>query len=76
MEKSWNFVNYLSEPPVARKLAARHTSFVCLTASFQATGGFKFKLFQNACMVYVSIQACLFKKSCRGDRGKMIHGAK
>ena len=40
------------KPPVARKLAVRHTSFVCLTASFLATGGFKFKFFQNACMVY------------------------
>ena len=27
-------------PPLARKLAVRHTSFVCLTASFMATGGF------------------------------------
>ena len=25
---------------------------MCLTASFLATGGFKFKLFQDACMVY------------------------
>ena len=25
---------------------------MCLTASFLATGGFKFKLFQNACIVY------------------------
>ena len=25
---------------------------MCLTASFLASGGFKFKLFQNACMVY------------------------
>ena len=40
------------KPPVARKLAVRHTSFVCLTASFLATGGFKFNFFQNACMVY------------------------
>ena len=40
------------EPPVARKLAVRHTKLVCLTASFLATGGFKFYLFQNACMVY------------------------
>ena len=29
-------------PPVARKVAVRHTSFVCLTASIHATGGFKF----------------------------------
>ena len=37
MEKSWNFV----KPPVARKLAVRHTKLVCLTARFLATGGFK-----------------------------------
>ena len=36
------FKNNLTKPPVARKLAVRHTSFVCLTASFLATGGFKF----------------------------------
>ena len=41
-----------TKPPVARKLAVRHTKLVCLTASFQATGGFRFKLLQNACMVY------------------------
>ena len=28
------------KPSVARKLAVRHTSFVCLTASSLATGGF------------------------------------
>ena len=39
----------MTKPPVARKLAVRH---LCLTASFLATGGFKFLLFQNACMVY------------------------
>ena len=32
----------LMKPPVARKLAVRHTKLVCLTASFLATGGFKF----------------------------------
>ena len=44
----------MTKPPVARKLAVRHTtqSLVCLTAGFRATDGFKFKLFQNACMVY------------------------
>ena len=42
----------MTKPPEARTLAVRHTSFVCLTASFQATGGIKFYLFQNACMVY------------------------
>ena len=32
-------LKYLNlKPPVARKLAVRHTSFVCLTASFLATG--------------------------------------
>ena len=35
------------EPPVARKLAVRHTKLVCLTASFLATDDFKFSLFQN-----------------------------
>ena len=40
------------KPPVSRKLAVRHTKLVCLTASFLATGGFKFQLFQNVCMVY------------------------
>ena len=37
------------KPPVARKLAVRHTKFVCLTL---ATGCFKLLSFQNACMVY------------------------
>ena len=40
------------KPPVVRKLAVRHTKCVCLTASFLATDGFKFLLFQNACMSY------------------------
>ena len=35
--------NLSLKPPVARKLDVRHTSFVCLTASFLAAGGF-FKL--------------------------------
>ena len=44
VEKSWTFVRIdnLTKPPVARKLAVRHTKLVCLTASFLATGGFKF----------------------------------
>ena len=36
------FMKYWRNPPVARKLAVRHTNIVCLTASFLATGGFKF----------------------------------
>ena len=32
----------LTKPPVARKLAVRHTKLVCLTDCFLATGGFKF----------------------------------
>ena len=40
------------KPPVARKLAVRHTQLLCLTASFLATGGFTFLFFQNAYMVY------------------------
>ena len=38
----------MTKPPVARKLAVG----LCPTASFLVTGGFKFLLFQNACMVY------------------------
>ena len=40
----WNLLNL--KPQVARKLAVRHTSFVCPTASFQAAGGFV-KLFHK-----------------------------
>ena len=42
----------MRKPPVARKLAVRHIHYACLTASFLATGGLKFKLFQNVWMVY------------------------
>ena len=38
--------NHNLKPSVARKLAVRHTSFVCLTASLLATGGFV-KLFHK-----------------------------
>ena len=31
-------INQNFKPPVARKLAVRHASFACLTASFLATG--------------------------------------
>ena len=41
MENSLNLVKNVTKPPVARKLAVRHISFVCLTASFLATDGFK-----------------------------------
>ena len=64
--KSWIFVKKFSETtssqktrcqthklPVARKLAVRHTSFVCLTAIFLATGGFS--------KFIHCLQACLFK---------------
>ena len=47
------------KPPVVRKLAVRHTSFVCLTASFLATDGFK--LIISKCMH--GLQACFFKNS-------------
>ena len=57
-KKSWTWKthgilwNNMTKPPVAQKLAVRYTKLVCLTAGFLATGGFKFWLFQNACMVY------------------------
>ena len=41
----------MTKPPVARKLAVGH--LCVLTASFLASGGFKFYFFfKNACMVY------------------------
>ena len=43
------------KPPVARKLAVMHTSFVCLTASFVASGDFK--LIISKCMH--CLQACI-----------------
>ena len=45
----------MTKPPVARKLAVGHMptpTGMCPTASFLATGGLKFYLFQKACMVY------------------------
>ena len=42
MEKSQILLNNLTKLTVAGKLAVRHTKLVCLTASFLATGGFKF----------------------------------
>ena len=46
------------KPPGDKKLAVRHTIFVCLTASFLATGGFQV-LIISKCMH--GLQACLFK---------------
>ena len=40
--KFMEFCDINLKPPIARKLAVRHTIFVCLTASFLAHGGFKF----------------------------------
>ena len=37
---NFEIIKTLMNLPVARKLAVRNTSVVCLTASFQATGGF------------------------------------
>ena len=34
---------------------------MCPTASFLATGGFKFELFQNACMVYMQAVVAAFR---------------
>ena len=36
-------------------------TLVCPTASFLASGGFKFKLFQNACMVYKHAVVAAFR---------------
>ena len=48
MEKSWNFMKLIklettSSQKTSRQKTSRQThKFVCLTASFLATGGFKF----------------------------------
>ena len=54
---------------------------MCLTASFLATGGFKFKLFQNACIIYKHaylntilflnspFMLCMVKMSLKGEVG-------
>ena len=69
MEKSWNLKkpelswknhgilwNILTKPPVARKLAVRHTSFVCLTAIFWLLVVI---FIISVCMH--GLQVCLFK---------------
>ena len=63
--------------PEARKLAVRRTKLVCLTASFLATGGVKFKLFQNARIVYKhayfvlhsAFMLCMVKMTIKGEAG-------
>ena len=51
MEKSWNCVKLFYEITSSQKTSCQ-TNFVCLTASFLATDGFKLKLFQDTCMVF------------------------
>ena len=69
---------------VARKLAVRHTKLGCLTASFLAAGGFKFQLFQNACIVYKhaytllllhpALMLCMVKMPLKGEvRGRALN---
>ena len=60
MHAFWNNSNL--KPPVARKLAVRHTSFVCLTASILATGGFV-KLFHKSHDFSMIIQLLFFLNS-------------
>ena len=48
----------MTKLPVASNLAVRHTKLMCLTASFLATGGFKFFIISKWMH---SLQACLFK---------------
>ena len=50
----------MTNSPVARKLAVGHLGW-CPTASFLATGGIKFQLFQNACMVYKHAVVAAFR---------------
>ena len=48
------------------KKTSRRT-LVCMTASFLATGGFKFLLFQNACMVYMNAFVAAFHINAQCD---------
>ena len=50
-------MKYLIKPPVARKLAVRH---MCPTASFLATGGFKFYFKMYAWSVYKHVVVAAF----------------
>ena len=43
-------MKYYDKTTSSQKTSCRTSA--CLTASFLATDGFKFQLFQNACMVY------------------------
>ena len=57
------------KPQVARKLAVRH---LCVPQLFLATGGFKFQLFPNACMVYKqhsTFMLCVVKMVLKGGVG-------
>ena len=58
------------KPPVARKLAVRHTKLVCLTASFLATDGFKFNNFNSCLFKYTSVAAFNIYSELREDAAK------
>ena len=47
---------------------------MCLTASFLATGGLKFQLFQNACMVYKHAVVAAFHIYAQGGEDAAKRG--
>ena len=58
MEKSWNFVNNFDETTSSQKNSCQTHKFVCLTASFQATGIFKLYYFKmHSCSTGMPISA-------------------
>ena len=59
----------MTKPPVARKVAVGHLD-KCPTASFLTTGGFKFELFQKACMVYKHAVVAAFR--IYAQRGEVV----
>ena len=63
----------MTKPPVARKLVVGHLC-VCPTASFLATGGFKFQLFQNACMFYKHAAVAAFRIYAQGGESAAKRG--
>ena len=66
IEKSWNFAKRYGKTTSSQKNSCQ--TLVCQTASFLATGGFKF--FKNACIVYKHAVVAAFR--IYAQRGKVV----
>ena len=58
-------MKYFEETTSSQKTSCR--THMCPTASFLAAGGFKFELFQNACMVYKHAVVAAFRIYAQRD---------